>query len=61
MNVKITGAVNTIDADALADRYCATRGYAIVGGYEKRLVVQSSGYVRFESLRCQLATGPRVE
>jgi hypothetical protein len=57
VNVKITAAVDPTNADALADQYCASKGYAYAASYKNRLIVPSAGYMRFASLRCQGAAG----
>ena len=47
VNVKITAAVDPTNADALADDYCASKGYAYAASYKNRLIVASAGYMRF--------------
>jgi hypothetical protein len=57
VNVKITAAVDQSNADALADAYCASKGYGYAASYKNRLIVPSAGYMRFASLRCQGTAG----
>ena len=63
MNVKVSLGEESAK-DNIADGFCVTKGFDRATNYQGRLVVASSGYARFASIRCEKiaanAAGPNV-